>query len=353
MEKKSETSLVRPKIRNHYVPKFYLSGFSDPHNPPYVWMYDKRSTDVRKTTVENIAVRNYYYSFIDEKGVKDSQSFENALSHLESQAAPVFRDIQGKEPLEKEKRVIFAVFLALMMTRVPAFREDTEQATGKMVEHIGRTIASDSKAFRQWIKKFQRETGTDIQMPVAELRKLFLQRDWEVRTDPQTSLAMIPEIAEPLVGILLKMRWAFLEGRGYQKFVTSDNPAFHLNRIRPLDLTRGMGLWDKNVEVTFPVSKDQVFFGTWNGASGYGTIDNASVKAINRRTVIMSLRFVFGSQCSKGLQSLVQKYKGAGVKLKVSTIGPYIVAQRVIESGRKKGFTDFEQRQVVIRLAKE
>lgn len=324
------------KKRTHYIPRFYLSGFVDPLNDPYLWIYDKQSTDVRKAGARDIAIQKRYYSFTTSTGKTDSESFEDAFAQLEGDTATVFKSISNMKSLDPKKRIIFATFLALMAVRVPSFRTNAEKAVEEILENIGRKIASNQKTFQSWIQRFKGETGTNIEMSLDTLRELFLQDNWKVKVDPQISLQMIPEIAESIARIFYDMNWCFLRAPGNHKFITSDNPVFHLDPKRPLGLLHGMGILDRNIEVTFPVSRDQVFLGTWNGSKGYGTIDSPGVKAINRRMVIMALRFVFASQYSKGLCSLVQKHKNVGMRLRVSSIGPYIVAQRAIESNKKE-----------------
>lgn len=80
--------------------------------------------------------------------------------------------------------------------------------------------------------------------------------------------------------------------------MTSDNPLY----------SNDVSLRDRNLEVTFPISKDLAFFGTYNiEREGYIEADNNLVKEINCEIVASALRFVFSSQKSDELNKLVQE----------------------------------------------
>jgi len=47
------------KKRNHFIPVFYLKGFVDPHNEPFLWQYERDCKAIKKVTPKNIAWRKY------------------------------------------------------------------------------------------------------------------------------------------------------------------------------------------------------------------------------------------------------------------------------------------------------
>jgi hypothetical protein len=114
---------IGKKKRHHYIPCFYLNGFIDPANEPFIWVYQKGESQIIKATAANIALEKHYYSFTTPTGAKDSETFENALSEIEGKAAPLIEKIKKHQTLDNDDRAIFAAFLALMMTRVPNYRK--------------------------------------------------------------------------------------------------------------------------------------------------------------------------------------------------------------------------------------
>jgi len=313
--------------RNHYIPRFYLTGFVDPRNKPYIWLYEKDNLDIRKSTAGNIAVRKKYYSFLAPEGGQDSEIFEDVLAKIEGRAAPVFRVIGQRQSLSDQERIILAIFLAFIMVRVPNYRENVERATADFMKRMNEILASNPEGFKSMIEKFQEDTGNRIGMPVEELREFFLGDDYSVKVDSQFSLDIMPLMAEKLSLILYRMDWLFGEATDKHKFLTCDNPVFYCDPKRSSRSLSGTGLFNEDVEVTFPVSRDIVFIGTWKKASSYRKLDNSLVKEINRRTVVSALRFVFSSQYSEGIHRLVQKHQDSAPTMRVNRIGPYIIGR--------------------------
>ena len=305
---------------------FYLKGFIDPHNEPYIWFYEKGNPDVKKATARHIAVEKDYYSFITPEGNKDSETLENELARIECGVAPVFRKIRNQTELNDQEKKLFSLFIALLMVRIPNFRENIEEAVGEFMKRMNMILATDPRNFAAMIDKFERETGKKIGMPVEELRKSMAEGQYDIRATPQFGLGMAVEMALNFAPIFFKMKWTFLETTGSYKFVTSDNPLSYIDPTHDPKSFFGVGLLNRNVEVTLPISKDLIFLGMWKSFEGNKILSNKIVKEMNLRTVISALRFVFASQCSDGLNRLVQKHKDSAPRTKVDNIGPYIIA---------------------------
>ena len=307
--------MMAKKKRHHYLPKFYLNGFVDPDNKPYIWVYEKGNPTIKKATPRDIAVEKHYYSFTTLEGNKDSETFENILSIIEGHAAPIFEKVKNHQSLDEEERVWFAAFLALTMTRVPNFRKNIEEATVQIVKKQNMIVASDRAWLKSKIEDLERETGKKIEVSVEDLQRFILSGQYDIKLDPQFSLRAI-SIAVDIIPLFYKMSWSFLEATKDYKFVTSDNPIFYIDPTHNPKSFYGIGLANRNIELTFPVSKDLMFLGTWSKEiEGYKILNNKFVKELNRRTISSALRFVFSSQYSKELNRLVQKYKDSSPRM--------------------------------------
>jgi hypothetical protein len=269
------------KRRHHYIPRFYLEGFIDSVNQPYIWIYEKGDPIVRKATIDDIAVQKDYYSFIDIYGKKDTETYENALAEVESKLAPAFKKIKNHGSLTNEDKGAFAVFLGLILTRVPNFRENIQKTAGELLKAMSKILASNSANFRSYVKKIENDIGEKIGMPLDDLRKFVLEGKYSIHVDPQHSLPMLT-LAGNLAPIFCDMKWAFFKTTDSDKFVTSDNPLFRVDPTYQPGLLSGMGLLNKNIEVTLPMSKDLAFLGTWGKSEGYYQADNDFIKEINR-----------------------------------------------------------------------
>ena len=259
------------KKRHHFLPKFYLKGFIDPHNPPFIWLYEKGEPLIQKRSPINIAVRKHYHSFVTTAGERDSETVENIFADMEDKAAPVIRKIKNEETLNEQDRKQFARFLAFMMTRVPKFRNDVEILVKRESEkkHAKFTV--------------QPEKLGEFSLGATHIAEYFI-RDF------------------------IAMKWTFFKATQEYKFVTSDNPVHYVNPKNETNSNYRSGLTDKNIEVTFPISKDCMFLGTWIGKEGYEQGNNSLVKKYTKRTINSAQCYVYASQKLDVLNRLVQKY---------------------------------------------
>jgi hypothetical protein len=178
--------------------------------------------------------------------------------------------------------------------------------------------ASHRKGYEASVKQMEKETGKEIGMPIEELRQFVLKGEYDIKVAPQFSLALTLADFESLHKIFFNMRWAFLKATHEHKFLSGDNPLFYDNPTHDPRSFYGVGLANKKIEVTFPISKDIAAFGSWEGPEGYIQAKNNTVKTINCRTVSSALKFVFSSDKSDDLRRFVTKYKGSSPKVIVS-----------------------------------
>lgn len=293
------------KIRHHILPIFYLKGFIDPRNPPFIWLYEKGEPLIQNRSPKNIAVRKHYHSFLTTSGERDSETVENIFADMEDKAAPVIRKIINEEILDEQDRKHFARFLSYMITRVPKFRDNVEILWKRETEKQLEQFIADPEKLRPSIKKYEKEKG--IKIDEQSLKKDDSEGKFKFEKDPQASLGAT-HIAENFIRDFIAMKWTFFKATQEYKFVTSDNPVHYVNPKNEPNSNYRSGLTDKNIEVTFPISKDCMFLGTWIGKEGYEQGNNSLVKKYTKRTIKSAQRYVYASQKLDVLSRLVQKY---------------------------------------------
>src|SRR5713101_6495768 len=113
--------------RQHYLPEFYLHGFS---RNGKLWVYDRQNRELREQTPVNTGVQGHYYSFTSASGVRQAV-IEEMLSRVESDAKPCLEKLRAGHPLSLEERQKVALFVAFLRTRVPEFHELVQEMYGK------------------------------------------------------------------------------------------------------------------------------------------------------------------------------------------------------------------------------
>lgn len=306
-------SIMGKKQRHHFIPRFYLEGFVDPHNKPYVWTYEKGNIDIIKASPADIAVQKHYYSFTTEEGSKDSESFEDLFATIESNVAPLVSKLEQQKGLGEDEKKLFSYFLAFMMTRVPNFRNDIEESNSDVVKRIAMWMAGDSKCFEAMIENYEKDTGEDIGIPINELREFVLDDSrYSIKTNPEFSLFIILELSKSFARVFYKMNWLFLMATDENKFLTSDNPLYYFDPTYDPKSPFGVGLINKNIQVTIPISNRLAILAGWNfKKDNYFKANGLLVRGINKRTIISALRYVYASEKSDTLNKLVQKYENS------------------------------------------
>jgi hypothetical protein len=305
------------KRRHHYVPRFYLEGFSDPNNFPSIWIYEKGNPEIRRQRAENIAFERDYYSFHLPSGEIDSETIENALAELESRAAPLLKKIETKVDLNEEEKRLFSNFLAYSMTRVPNYRRNMEDMSGKLIKNVMLRVTADQIGFERKLKKYEKVRGEKYRTFVEKYMDTAINEGFLKKEFSEFSLGMI-DLAREFAAVFNAMNWSFLEASDEQGYLTSDNPVYYFDPTYRQGFD-GVGLLNDNTEAYFPVSKNIMLMANWKNIKGYHRLQNFDIRAINRRTVIFAQKFVFASNRSTGISKLVDKYKDSHPKMVVAS----------------------------------
>ena len=112
------------------------------------------------------------------------------------------------------------------------------------------------------------------------------------------------------------MHWEFLHSAADAPFVTGDNPVFNCDPEHKPGFLQGVGLANRTIEVTFPLSRTVCALGMWRGDEIlHKDVGANEVDVLNPRTVGASLRFVYSSEKSDRLLDLVKVTKGSSPKI--------------------------------------
>jgi hypothetical protein len=191
-------------------------------------------------------------------------------------------------------------------------RDNIQKSTGEMTKHISVFMASHKENFERIMQKYEADTGKQIGMNVEELRQWMKNPDnYNVTVDKQYSTATALSLLEDFARVFFQMKWAFLTATDDYKYMAGDNPLRYIDPTHNPHSFYGVGLANKNIEVSLPLSKEICAFGSWKHKEGYLQANNQHVKHLNRMTVIASVKFVFADKKSDDIDKFVKKYKNS------------------------------------------
>ena len=289
--------------KHHYLPQFYLEGFKvEPQKgkKPHIWQIEKEGNQASYCPAiqDTGCIRDFHtIDFKDEE--PDHNSVEALLSKIESEHSALVRKIQETRRVEASQVESLSTFISLMRYRVPSCADYIETSL--------RSVVLDSFKIMYQSGKF----GT----PPPELQKTFDAKgidetlrinisNWKILSH-MFGMGLAPEA----ISLLTEYKYHVYSAGEARSFVTSDNPValYHPNydKIRPY----GVGLAMKGVEITFPLTSDTLIRAAHNLEPGASIASPEEIDEFNRRTIIMSERYIFSSTVSTELKHRIGKLK--------------------------------------------
>ncbi|MBU0528538.1 DUF4238 domain-containing protein, partial [bacterium] len=114
-------------MKQHTIPKCYLSSFTDPNCPeklePYLWIFNRETNTPQKKSPKNILVAKDFYTIELKSGEKD-YGIEKLLQKVESDFISILRKkINNHLPINDDEYVKIASFFAALSLRTISQKE--------------------------------------------------------------------------------------------------------------------------------------------------------------------------------------------------------------------------------------
>lgn len=294
-----ENSISNYPRQHHYIPKFYLEGFTiSGSQDNYLWVLDIQSGKQWKARPENVAHQRDFYR-IELPGVKPD-IFENALSKIESQASVILKNIVSSEALpdkENEDFINLINLVALMTARVPRVRsvfsgfvEDINKFMLKM------TLATPEhwESTKESMKKSGYELGEKINY---EQMKRFIESDkYQIEVNKLWHLNNIVDIMDILIPLLMARNWSLLIAEPEDKFfICSDSPV-SLMWTKPAPAFWGPGFGMPDTELLMPLNKKQALVARFEGKPKTYPAPLEIIAKANNITRIFTQRFIYSPE---------------------------------------------------------
>jgi hypothetical protein len=294
----------------HYIPKFYLKGFTDEQKR--LWVCEKFKP-IRASKPKDEAHRPDYYTHA-EQGERD-ETAEDILKQAESRAAPIICKLANPQyRLTPENAGRVLIFIAFMFARVPSWREHLDNVAAQIArDGIVKTANDKEKFYRIWAE-LEKKNGKPLGMEPEKLRQYILKGEYDL-TQGSTgfNLGAMFTSAFSAAKELAKMGYQSLYAPEGSFFLTSDSPVFTLQPDGMGQATIGMGFGLENVEVYFPLNK-RTCFRMKKGIQPKGTIIEAGkVDLINNVTMATAAQYLYSSQ---GFRKIARLFDEHGCKIR-------------------------------------
>jgi hypothetical protein len=270
----------------HYIPQYYLDGFTDSLGVSNIWVYEKGSNRIFRTTTRNVANENRRWP-------KGTEWY--LANQVEAPAKPALDKIRNHQPIINTDKDILSKYMVVMLKRVPRGLQRMKAITPKVIEQVFDRVSTD---IQRLIIKYPAKRII-LEDRLRELPGLRSKYENEFPMEVWYN-NLVPDTSPQLLTVLPAMTWIFLTSYKGQPFLSSDNPVFFFE---------GLGVGKPESEITFPISSNITLWATWhkNLVEGYYAAKDSVISEINRRTASAATRYVYYSKEVRWVVALINK----------------------------------------------
>jgi hypothetical protein len=274
-----------PPTHNHYVPAYYLRGFTHP-TTGRLFMYFKSEKKVLCTTVESVANQLHYWS---------DETERRLANEVENPANPVLEKMRTHTLIDLQDKWLLSRYIICMLKRVPDGRQRVLSYAPSLLRRNVDEIRSQLEGTRERVPSRADLIDNrlkEIDSLPADFFEKVPREVWEQVITPETT----PES----VRAIYQMRWTLFTSGKDRGFVTCDNPVVY---------TRAKGIRPPDGEFFFPISADVVLYGSWNNVwpEDYVRAERQIIDQFNYWIVTMATEYVYYSGHKNWIEALIKK----------------------------------------------
>lgn len=206
----------QPK-RHHYIPQFFLKGFSSDGETLHV--FDRVKKEYRFQNIRKIASENKFYTYTI-KGKEEN--LEDLFGLIESTSKPVLDKITQGKGITMQEKADLSMFLAVLRVRIPDFKKWTEESGEKMYKKYNKIVFSN----RQQVENFIKKTGKKVSKKEIDDLMGFAADEsrYKVKFPPGYWLGTMLKLSIDVADLFIDSDWDVYHFNRKLALVTSDNP---------------------------------------------------------------------------------------------------------------------------------
>jgi len=273
-------------IKHHYVPQFYLAGFTQAglKNAEFHVLDQSLKKNWRSTPKGSGFKENFYR--IKNSSDGDEMAIEKKLADLEGSWASVLRDTiqSGKLPTGEafEELMMFVAFLA---ARVPGIRDNIAASMNDVFKSMIQLWCS-SEQEKTSLRQTLNSSGTTMgDEEFAKLVEFGKGGEYDVSLEQTFYIKQIFEIGIPLTGLLSRRNWQLWPvADNAPDLICSDSPVAPSWIIPPPSMLLPPAFGLKSTIVSVPLHRRLALVGVFEEGLPEAELDAKGVAAINSMT---------------------------------------------------------------------
>ncbi len=279
---------------HHYLSQCYLKGFTKNGGvKSKLTAIDMKKKKSFETSTRNVGgVRDF--NRIEVEGF-DPNVLESSLANFEGSVATELKNLSQGAAFAGETKNTLITFMSLLAVRTPAMREHMASQITPIIEMIARMSVATQERYEHAIREIAESSDNTIanNVPYETVKQFIENRNYSISLKREFLIAAEMQAAKAVEEALDRRNWRmFRSTLTSGSFVTSDNPV-QLMWTDGREGSPGFGLM--NTCVLFPVSKNLVLFGDFEGVDGVFDTEDRLAAYFNSSTVFRAVERVFAS----------------------------------------------------------
>jgi hypothetical protein len=285
--------------RHHFVPQFYLKGFTvERKKKRQITVFDAKERKVFTTAIDNVA-HDRDFNRVEIDGLAPD-AFENALAGFETEISAALNQIITTQSIAAEAdRIALINLICALALRNPRLRETIREFHERVAKKMLSVMLATPERWAAQVKK-TREAGYLQDVPqVAELsyeqmKKFAREANFTISLAREHHIKLELETFNKMLPILLERKWLLLRApHDSGGFITSDHPVVLTWSDPAMRSGRAPGFGLTGTEVFFPVSTRLAVVGAFELQPATIDIHPNAVASLNGAQVAYAQRQVY------------------------------------------------------------
>jgi hypothetical protein len=270
-----------PPRKHHYVPQFYLRGFTGDEGK--LLAIDRPSGKTFRTDPKNVAAQREFNT-VDIEGL-DPHIVEKGLAEFEGEIAPALERIKAAKSLAvKEDRELLMNLICALAVRNPRQRATINDFVGEIAQTMAEMTFATKERWESQVAAMKEDGVWDdsINVTFEDMQQFVRNRDYTINVAKEFNIGTEIEQHANLVQHIAARKWQMVGAKkGSGGFVTSDVPVCLRWSDNADHGMFGPGFGVAGTQVIFPVSSDMVLMGSFEGEESVVEADLFTVGRIN------------------------------------------------------------------------
>lgn len=253
---------------HHYIPQGYLRGFGWKRGKHHmVVVHDFQEKKTYETNTRNVCAQRDFMRF-EARGRKPDW-LEEEFGKLESEAVAAIREVMKSGVFDGENKNYILNLMALLAVRSPEQRENMREFQARVAQRVMDLVLEKKERWESQIKEMEETTGKPSLVTYEEVKDFHRRGEYTIEVARERHIQTEIDLYNSVLQLLGQRKWTlYLVPGDYGEFITTSRPvviAYIDPEKVPSYLRHSPGFSLKNTEVFFPLTKQALLIGRWDG----------------------------------------------------------------------------------------